>query len=303
MSGFRVLGTAKVPAVSAGVASPSIRSERVLRRVLTQWSGAIGAGIVGAWIVVAIAAPLIAPANPDTQNLLATLVSPGHQGYLLGSDELGRDILSRVLFGARDALAVSCVGALIGSVAGTAAGMFVGFAGGASDAVVMRVSDLLLAYPGLVVGVMTVAVLGPGVFQIGIAIALINFPLFARLARAEVLRERELDYVAAATLQGCSRSSILFRQIFPNTFSSALVQLGTSMGQAVTIEAALSFVGFGVRPPTPTWGSLLSGSLPYLNTRPVYALSAAVALVSLILGFNLLSDAVATAADPHRRRR
>lgn len=292
-----------MPAVSAGVAAPPIRSERLLRRVLTQWSGAIGAGIVGAWIVVAIFAPLIAPANPDTQNLLAVLVPPGHQGYLLGSDELGRDILSRVLFGARDALAVSCVAALIGSVAGTVVGMFVGFAGGVSDAVAMRIADLLLAYPGLAVGVMVVALLGPGVFPIGLAIALINFPLFARLARAEVLRERELDYVAAATLQGCSRSSILFRQIFPNTFGPALVQLGTSMGGAVTIEAGLSYVGFGVSPPTPTWGNLLSESQPYLNTQPVFALSAAVALISLVLGFNLLSDALATALDPHRRRR
>lgn len=306
MSSFAGLRPTRMRIVPGGAAPPSrgaARSDQLLRRVLAQWSGALGAGLVAAWILVAIAAPVLAPANPDTQNLLATLLPPGHAGHLLGTDELGRDILSRVLFGARDALAVSCVGALIGSVTGTATGMFVGYAGGVSDAVAMRIADLLLAYPGLAVGVLTVAVFGSGVFQVAIAIALINFPLFARLARAEVLRERELDYVAAAILQGCSRSSILFRQILPNTLGPALTQLGTSMGQAVTIEAALSFVGFGVRPPTPTWGNLLSESQPYLDTRPVFALSAAIALISLVLGFNLLSDALATATDPHRRRR
>jgi ABC-type dipeptide/oligopeptide/nickel transport system permease subunit len=261
----------------------------------------MGAVIVAFWLVVAIFAPLIASTKPDATNLYQTLLGAGQQGHLLGTDELGRDIFSRLVYASRDALVVAGGGALVGSVLGMVFGMVAGFLGGVVESLTMRLTDLLLAYPGLAVGVLVVAVAGAGLWQVCLAIAIISFPLFARLGRAEVLRERELDYVAAAELQGARRSSILFRQVLPNTFGSSLVLLGTQMGSAVMIEAALSFVGFGVRPPTPTWGNMLNESLPYLTNQPVFAFSTALCLTSLVLGFNLLSDGLSRATDPFRR--
>jgi ABC-type dipeptide/oligopeptide/nickel transport system permease subunit len=282
---------------------PARRRVGIWSRTFRQWTGVIGGTIVVFWIVVAIFAPLIASSGPDTANLYQTLLGPGQHGHLLGTDDLGRDIFSRLIYASRDALIVAGGGALVGSVLGMVLGMIAGYVGGIVDSLVMRLADLMLAYPGLAVGVMVVAVIGPGLWQICVAIAIISFPLFARLGRSEVLRERELDYVAAAQLQGARPNKILLRQILPNTFGSSLVLLGTSMGSAVMTEAALSYVGFGVRPPNPTWGNMLNESLPYLTTEPIFAFSTAIALTSLVLGFNLISDALARASDPFRRQR
>ncbi len=234
-----VLVMADTPDRSHNEAPPNAKGGGLLALAtsgtLRQSIGILGAAIVVGWILVAIFAPLLAPHEPNVQQAGVQLLPIGSNGHILGTDELGRDLMSRLIYGARVSIGVGLVAVAVGSTVGAALGMIAGYFGGIIDTLVMRASDITLAYPGILLGVVIVAVLGQGTPQVAISIAIINVPIFARLARSSVLRERELDYVAAARLGGCSWWRILFRHILPNS-------LGPLLGRARRAHRVITVV-------------------------------------------------------------
>lgn len=254
-------------------------------------------------IGLAILAPWIAPFDPDRQFSGMQLVPMGTDGHLLGTDELSRDILSRVIYGTRVSVFAGFVSVTVGALLGSLLGMIAGMFGRFFDTVIMRGCDLLLAYPGILLGIVVVAVLGPGLIQVCVAVAFVNIPVFARLMRSAVLKERELEYVNAAIVQGASNSRILFLHIFPNSIGIVITQISAAAGHAVLLEASLSFLGLGVQPPIASWGSMLSKSRPFLEMAPMYALAPGFMLLVMVLGLNLSTDAIQRWFDPARNRR
>jgi peptide/nickel transport system permease protein len=269
-----------------------------LRQLLRRPGGAIGLGLIGLIVAVAIAAPWLAPFDPNQQFADLQLSPAGIGGHWLGTDELSRDILSRVLFGTRVSIAAGFVSVAAGAMIGIVLGMLAGMFRKLGDSMIMPVCDLLLALPGILLGIVIVAVLGPGLVQVCVAVAILNVPVFARLMRSAVLKEKELDYVRASIVQGASTARILIRHILPNSISVVITQISSAAGQAVLLESALSFLGLGVQPPTASWGSMLSKGRDYLSTSPLYALAPGVMLFILVLGLNLFSDALQRVLNP-----
>lgn len=292
--------TPHTPDVPAPVRGGRSQLKLLVRGTIRHRSGAVGVVLVGLWVAVAIFAPWLAPADPNVQVAGNQLMGVGTPGFPLGSDELGRDILSRVIYGARISIGVGMLAVSCGAAVGTILGLLAGYIGRFVDTALMRLTDIMLAYPGILFGVVVVAILGQGVGQVGVAIAIINVPVFARLARSSVLRERELEYVAAAELLGCAWYRILFRHILPNSVGPAVVQFSVAMTGAVLIEAALSFLGLGAQPPTASWGAMLSTSREFLSVSATYAIFPGLALATLLLGLNLLADGLRSAMDPFR---
>ncbi|KAA0693361.1 ABC transporter permease [Neorhizobium sp. P12A] len=274
-----------------------------LGELLTQPAGAAGFALIVFVLAIAAAATWIAPFDPNEQFANLQLSPPGVMGHLLGTDELSRDILSRVVFGTRVSIAAGFLSVAAGACIGIALGMIGGILRGSVDAFIMRSCDFLLAVPGILLGIVIVAVLGPGLLQVCIAVAIVNVPVFARLMRAAVLKERELDYVRASIVQGASTARILLRHILPNSVSGVITQFSAATGQAVLMEASLSFLGLGVQPPAASWGSMLSKSRDYLSSSPLYALAPGIMLFLFVLGLNLLSDALQRLLNPAERRR
>jgi len=289
-------GLRRIPRRSEGIYATAWRS--LMRNPL----GKVGLGILGMFIFTSLGAPLIAPYDPIEIFAGDELLPPSFN-YLLGTDELGRDILSRILYGGRAAFAVGLLAVFLAFVVGALSGLIAGYVGGAVDAVVMRFWDMIMAFPPILLAVGVVAVLGPGSFQSAIALAIVNFPRFSRLARGGVLSEREKEYVMAARSIGASAARILLRHILPNVLATLLVQFALALVWAVLLEATLSFLGLGTQPPNPSWGSMLRSSRSYLRIAPWYALFPGATISLLLLGLNLLVDAVRDALDPTRARR
>ena len=296
-----------VAAPDRGLASTERRSWRrprnpfglALVRTARNRMGAFGLGILALLVVVAAGAPLLSPYHPNEQHDGDELVSPV-RAYPLGTDELGRDILSRVIWGARVSLLVGLVAVGLGAGLGIPTGLVAGYFGGWLEATIMRIWDALLAFPGILTGIAVVTVLGPGAFNVAIALAIVNVPEFSRLTRACVLRERERDYVLAARCLGGSDWRLIARHLLPNCLPPLLVQLSLSMGFAVLLEASLSFLGLGTQAPDPSWGSMLNDSRTFLRQAPWYGIFPGVALAILLIGLNYLSDALRLALDPRR---
>lgn len=290
--------------MSSDVVEPTARPaakpgrQRLIRALLATPSGLFG--VLGVLIILlaALLAPWLAPCDPDTQFAGLRLVPAGQAGHWLGTDELSRDLLSRVLFGSRISLLVGFVSVSAGAGLGIVAGLIAGMGARWLDALLMRGCDILLAYPGILLAVMTVAILGAGLAQICVAVALVNIPIFARLMRASVLRERELDYVKAARVQGSSLWRIMLRHVLPNSIGVVITQLASAAGHAILLEASLSFIGLGIKPPAASWGSMLSASRDYLATAPLYAVVPGLLLLLLVLALNQLGDALHKALDP-----
>ncbi len=271
---------------------------RPIKAVLATPSGLFGLGVVLLITLAALLAPWLAPCDPNAQFSGLRLMPAGTPGHPLGTDELSRDLLSRVLFGARISLLVGLTSVGAGAGLGILAGLISGMGGRLIDTLLMRGCDILLAYPGILLGVITVAILGPGLAQICIAVALVNLPIFARLMRASVLRERELDYVKAAMVQGTGLWRIMLRHVMPNSIGVVITQLASAAGHAILLEASLSFIGLGIKPPAASWGSMLSNSRDYLTAAPLYAVVPGLMLLLLVLGLNQLGDAMHKALDP-----
>jgi peptide/nickel transport system permease protein len=267
-----------------------------------------GALLVLLFVIAAIFAPLIAPYGPLDQNLSLLKgggIPPGPSvHHLLGVDLLGRDVFTRILYGARFSLLIGVVSVSIGLAVGLVLGSVAGYIGGVLESVIMRCMDVMLAIPGLLFAIGIVALLGPGLTQIMVAIGVVNIPIFARLLRGSVLAQKENDFVLAARAVGVKRRVILFSHILPNSISPVIVQGTLAMATAIIDVAGLGFLGLGPQDPsTPEWGTMLTDVNDYLQAAPFLAIIPGVAIVLSVLGFNLIGDGLREALDPKLRDR
>jgi peptide/nickel transport system permease protein len=269
---------------------------RLPRDPLTLASLVIVVGIA----LAAILAPYVAPRDPYLQTLSDRRAAPGSR-YVLGADEFGRDILSRLIYGAGLALRVSVVATGIGLVVGSVLGFVAGLAGGLVDEGVMRTTDVLLAFPYLLLAIAIVNALGPGETSIELAIGCWAVPSFARLARGSVLALREREFVVAARAQGAGATHVLARHILPNATSPLVVLAALFVARAIMMEAALGFLGLGAQPPAASWGTMVATGRDYLRTAPHIALAPGIAIAVTVLAFNVLADGLRNGLDPRMR--
>lgn len=260
-------------------------------------SAVIGLGLVALYIIVAFFATALAPYSPIEQRAPDRLLEPGAK-YLLGTDEFGRDILSRLMHGATNSLRIALLAVGISTLIGTAIGMLSGYAGGIPDNLIMRVMDLFFAFPAILLALSIVAALGPGTNNTVLAISVVYTPIFARVARGPVLAIKEMEFVSAARCVGSKHLRILTRHILPNMVAPIIVQVSLALSWAMLTEAALSFLGLGTQPPQPSWGSMLSESRRMMEIAPWMAVSPGIAIMLGVLGFNLLGDGLRDALDP-----
>jgi peptide/nickel transport system permease protein len=279
-------------------ASGTGRRQRWLRRYLLP---AIGGAVIVAWVLAALLAPWITPYAPDTVNVAGRLAAPS-AAHWLGTDELGRDVLTRIIFGARTSLAVGFSVVLIGGAAGTLVGAVAAYARGWAEEVLMRATDLMFCFPPIILAMAIAAALGIGTRNTVIAMLVVWWPKFARLARSLVLGQRSLEYVAAARTIGFSPTHILFRQILPNAVGPLVVLITLDLGNAILVFAGLSFLGLGVVPPTPEWGSMVSEGRELVSQWWV-ATFPGLAILTVVIGFNFVGDGLRDWLDPHARRR
>lgn len=258
----------------------------------------IGLGILLALLLVAFLAPLLAPHDPFTQNLANRLQPIGTDGHLLGTDSLGRDILSRLIYGSRITLYIVTLVALIAPIAGLFVGTVAGYVGGWTDMVLMRITDIFLAFPRLVLALAFVAALGAGIENAVIAISLTAWPPYARIARAETLTIRGADYIAAVKLQGAGPLRIITKHIWPLCISSLIVRVALDMAGIILAAAGLGFLGLGAQPPSPEWGAMISEGRKFLLDFWWVATIPGLAIFTVSLGFNLLGDGLRDVLDP-----
>ena len=267
----------------------------------------VGFVLVGLFVLVAIFAPLIAPEHPRDGVLsrLGGSCCPGpSREHLFGIDQQGRDEFSRIVYGARYSLLIGVVSVAGGLSIGMLLGSIAGYVGGIIDSVIMRLMDIMLSIPGLLLAIGIVAMLGPGLFQIMIAVGATQVPIFARLLRGSILSQRENDFVLAARAIGVPRRSILASHILPNAISPVIVQGTLALATAIIDVAGLGFLGLGPQDPsTPEWGTMLTDTTRYLQTAPHLAIIPGIAIVLSVLGFNLIGDGLREALDPKLRGR
>ncbi len=263
-------------------------------------SGRIGMSLVVLFLLVVVFAPVLSPSSPLAQNL-ALRLRPPSAANLLGTDELGRDIMSRLIYGARLSLSVGLISVLIAMVLGGFIGLLAGVQRGLTDGVLMRVMDMMMAFPSTLLAIAIVAFRGPGLVNTLIALGVIRVPTFARLSRSMVLTIREQEYVSAARCMGAGSLRIMLRHVLPNSVSPVLVQGTLGIGGAIVEAAGLGFLGLGAQPPTAEWGAMLSSSYVYLLRAPWAMFAPALAILLAVLGFNLFGDALRDALDPRTR--
>lgn len=260
-------------------------------------SARIGIALVSIYVVVAIFANVIAPYSPIEQHAKDRMLAP-NAAYWLGTDEFGRDILSRLMHGATNSLRVAMGSVTLACTLGTLLGMIAGYASGMLDHVIMRVMDLFFAFPAILLALTIVAALGPGTDNAILAIAVVYTPIFARVARGPVLSLKQMEFVDAARATGNRSARILLRHILPNAVAPIIVQISLALSWAMLTEAGLSFLGLGTIPPTPSWGSMLSDSRKMMEIAPWMAIFPGLAIMFGVLGFNLLGDGLRDALDP-----
>ncbi|MHB1533599.1 MAG: ABC transporter permease [Acidimicrobiales bacterium] len=267
------------------------RSARKNRYVhsLRSARGLIGLGAVGLVTVIGIVGPFVAPFDPNAQG--ATTLGPPTLQHLLGTDELGRDLLSRVMDGIRVDLILAFVAVPVASVIGVTVGLLISTRRHL-DTVVQRVFDVIFGFPGFILAVLLVEIVGEGLLAIVVTIVVFSIPLKGRITRNAVLQVRDREFVVASRVVGASPRRLLYRHVLPNIMDILIVQLALSMSFAVFIEGGLSFVGLGIQPPAPSLGNVLNEALPYLSIDPLYSIVPMVPIVLLIVGFNLIGDAL-----------
>lgn len=265
--------------------------------------GAAGLALVLIMIFTAIFADVIAPFDPVMNNFGAMFVPPSADTYYLGTDEFGRDILSRLIYGSRTALMVGFVCAITGATIGLVIGVASAYFGGLFDLILQRILDIFLAFPLIILALAVVATLGPGIENVMIAIILPKIPQCARIVRSNALAIREIPYVDAARALGFSDARIILRHMVPNVMAPYLIMLTSFLGQAILLEASLSFLGLGVQDPTPSWGLMLTNASEFFEGSPWLAIYPGVAISLAVFGFNLFGDAVRDTLDPKLRSR
>ena len=276
------------------------RRRRSLHAFTRNRTAVVGVCLIAILLLVAVAAPLFAPHDPLDQSVRDRLVPPD-SSYFLGRDDKGRDIFSRVIHGTRIALQVGLFSVLLGGVLGTLIGVSAAFFGGKIDNTLMRLTDVLLSFPDLITGLLVLAVLGPGLWKMIIAIGLTIAPRFARISYGPTLSLKRRDFVDAARTVGVGNARILRVHLLPNLLGELLVFGSLWTASAIRLEASLSFIGLGVQPPTPTWGQMIREGTLYLTTVPWYSLGPGLALLLTVLSFNLVGDGLRDALDPRSR--
>jgi len=260
----------------------------------------VGLVIVAGLLLAAILAPVLAPHDPGLQDLAAKRTPPGSR-FLLGADEFGRDILSRIIYGTRVALLVGTVSVGIALALGLLLGILSGYVGGFVDSLISRTLEILLAFPYLLLAIAVVSALGPGVLNTTLAVGIWAMPAFTRIVRASVLSLREMDYIQAARAMGAPTRAILLRHLLPNFLPTLIVYSTLYMANAILVEAALSFLGLGVQPPTASWGLMVATGRDFLLLAPHITTIPGLAIMLAVLGFNLLGDGLRDALDPRLR--
>jgi peptide/nickel transport system permease protein len=252
-------------------------------------------------VLIALAAPLLAPYDPDVQDTARRLESPSHQ-HPLGLDDLGRDVLSRIVWGARVSLRVGFSVVVLASILGITLGAISGYFGGWTDTIIMRLTDILLAFPGILLAIALVAVLGPSLNNVILALATIGWVGYARLVRGQVLKVREMEFVTAAKALGAKSPRVIVRHVLPNVINPVIVMATLGLAGAILSEAALSFLGLGVQPPTPSWGAMLTSGRRYLGLANHLAIFPGAAIMLAVMGLNFLGDGLIDALDPKYRK-
>lgn len=261
----------------------------------------VGTIIIGFFFLVAIFAPLIAPYSPIEQNLSRRLIGPSSE-HFFGTDHLGRDIFSRVIHGSRTALWIIFLVSVISTAIGTVIGLVSGFFGGVIDEILMRITDMFLAFPSLVLAMFIAAMLGPNLTNAIIAISLVGWTVYARLVRAEAIKIKSMPYIEAIRSVGASQLRIIILHVLPMCISPILVQMTLRMGTIILTAASLGFLGLGAQPPAPEWGVLVSDGRAYLMNQWWISTFPGIAIAIVVLGFNLLGDGVRDMLDPRLRR-
>ncbi len=282
-------------------ASARRRLPAPLRRFLSNRLAVIGLFVLLVFAVSALLAPWVAPFDPAQIFFSDLRAAPG-AAHIFGADELGRDIFSRVVYGARVSLSAGLISVTLALVFGGGIGLVAGYVGGWLDDVLMRVVDALLALPFLVLAIALAAILGPSLQNTMIAIAIVTAPAFARITRGEVLSQRERDYVQAAQALGAGDGRLITRHLLPNISGALIVQTSLAIANAILAEASLSFLGLGIQPPAPSWGSMLNAARGYLTDAPWMAVFPGLAIFLAVLAFNLIGDGLREALDPRSHK-
>ena len=264
---------------------------------LKSTNAVIGGIIIVLFILIALFAPLLAPKPPNAQSLKGALTPPCW-AHPLGTDEFGRSILSRIIFGARVSLNIALIASAVALGIGVPLGALAGYYGGALDSIVEGLVDITWAFPTILAALGIIFMLGPGLHSVMIAVGVVYWAGYARITRGQFLALREQEYVQAARAVGASNLRIIWRHLLPNSLAPLLVQLSLGMGQVILIEASLSFLGLGAQPPTPSWGSMLSSGRAYLLNASWLTLFPGLAIMLVVLGFNLMGDGLRDALDP-----
>lgn len=271
-----------------------IRKNRFYKSLKKSKEALVGLLILTTFLISALFAPYISPHDPFDQDLSRRLKPPGWNGkgayHILGTDQLGRDILSRIIHGARITLFVGFVCAIIASIVGSFLGVISGYFGGKIDSIIMRIADVQLAFPFIILAIALVAVFGPNLINIVIILGLTSWVRFARVVRADALLLREFDYVTASAAIGSSHKRIIFRHILPNIISPIIVVITLEIPRMILMESALSFLGLGIQPPEPSWGSMASDGRVYINVAWWLTTFPGIAIMLVVLSVNLMGD-------------
>ncbi|MFN2323472.1 MAG: ABC transporter permease [Trueperaceae bacterium] len=279
-----------------------VETRRFLRKLFRNKAVLVGFVVLVAFIAMALLAPWITPTDPLDGDLSLRLAPPSAE-LPFGADHQGRDMVSRVIAGSRVAMLVGFVAVGIGLVFGGLLGIVAGYFGGRLDALIMRVMDVILAFPWLLLVIAVVSLLGPSLTNAMLAIGVTIVPQYARLLRSVVVSTREKDFVLAASALGASHARILWAHVAPHTLGQTIVLSTVSLGKAILAEAGLSFLGLGVQPPTPSWGMMIAVGQDYLRSHPHLSIVPGVAVMTVVVALNLFGDGLADALDPTRRRR
>jgi len=264
-------------------------------------NGVLGALIILALVLVAVFAELVAPHSYSDQDLSKSLLPP-LQGGLLGTDQFGRDLLSRLIYGSRASIEVGLIATGISIIIGTSLGAMAGYLGGWFDYLTEALVAITWAFPTVLMALFLVSVLGPSLINVMLAVGLVNWAAYTRVVRSQVLALKEADFVLAARLSGVQTWRLVFRHLVPNALSPVIVMASLGMANAILTEAALSFLGLGIQPPTPSWGSILADARSFLTMAPWLSIFPGVAIMLTVLGFNLLGDGLRDVMDPRSRQ-
>jgi len=284
---------------AAAAAPAAVRPRRTFWRRARRRRNLVAGGIlVGMLVVAAAFAPWIAPYDPIRDaNLENNLRSPGGT-FLLGTDTFGRDVFSRIVYGARISLGIGVVVQAVALTMGLTLGLLSGFYGGWTDNLIMRVAEVIFAFPGLLFAIAVMAVIGPSLYNVFLALGLVGWTSLARVVRGQVFAIKAHEYVEAARALGASNGRIILRHLLPNTLAPAIVLVTLGIGHAILAEASLSFLGLGAQPPTPSWGSMLTVGRDYLSLAPWLSVYPGLAIFLTVIGFNLLGDGLRDLLDP-----